>query len=581
MAEQYNYEAIRQRILTNLSNKSEHNNVFSNGAIVNLIEAISEELEDEMLQDEYLTIENNWALAQNKSSLLTESKVHNYVVPRKRGATGNIRFGVSDTFDTQPSAIIDFPKWTQTSGDNNEDFTTVEASTLPVTELFVDILSVQGVHKTYTNFAQGLENESFVIVNDSIENSYYDLYVNDQLWTSVETLFDYGSNDNAYELRSLVDFSGIKMTFGDGTHGKNLVNGDSIRLEYVQTRGSNGNVVANNLITNVDSTIYDVNLEQVEAFCNNLSSLAGGEDVAGLEEIRANSPKFFQSGDRATSIDDYKTIIEGFSYVKKVSITGAYEYNLDRGNDLWEYIPTQDNLINVVALTTTNAGLSEDQAIQLTTDIRSKNAPTDILTYPEITIIPMKFNMDIAVNSRSFTLNQVKTNIDTRLAEAYSIDTLDFYESVFNSDYLALIDNTDGVRKHNSYVTLLNDIGFASPYATSISLPLFPIIGEAIKIFVKLKSEEAQDYVLIGTGDVLGFITGEVDYTLSALSRVNLTTGTGTIAILDGLDEPYLDYDVRIDYRLETSDVELTERTQILKYDSSNYTNIEYYKGGN
>ncbi|MDA3855886.1 MAG: hypothetical protein PF569_06490 [Candidatus Woesearchaeota archaeon] len=581
MSEKFDYNSIRNRVLTNLSNKTEHNNVFANSALVNIIEAISEEMEDQQLQDEYLTIENTWSLAQNRSSLLTESKVHNYDVPRKRGATGNIRFGVSEAFDTQPSKIIDFPKWTQTSDNTGIDFTTVEANSMPITETYVDILSVQGIHKTYSNFAQGSENETFIVLNDSIEDSHYDLYINDILWTPVETLFDYGINDKVYEIKSLVDFSGIKITFGNGTNGKILSNGDTIKFDYIETKGSNGNIVASGLVTNIDSTIYNVNFEQVELFCTNTSSLAGGEDEAPIEEIRTNSPRFFQSGDRATTKQDYQTIIEGFSYIKKVSVTGAYEYNLDNGNDLWAYIPTQDNLVNIIALTTTDEGLTEDQAIQLTRDIREKNAPTDILTYPEITIIPMVFNMDVAVNTRSLTLNEVNTNIDTNLANAYNIDVLDFYDSVFNSDYSALIDNTAGVRKHNSYVTLLEKLDFSSAYALPITLPLFPITGTGIKVYVKLKTESVNNYELIGQGSPTGFIIGEVGYTFSAISRILLTTGKGSLAILEGLTEVYTDYDVRIEYRLVADDVELLARTQILKYDSSNYIDIKYYKGGN
>lgn len=581
MATQYDYESIRLRILNNLSAKTEHQNVFNNGAIVNIIEAISEELEDEMLQDEYLTTENNWELAQNKSSLLTESKVHNYDVPRKRGATGNIRFGVTSDFLGLPTEIVDFPKWTQISDDNGVDFTTIESTSLPITEPYVDILTVQGVHKTFTTFATGIDNESFIIINDSIENNNYDLYVNDILWSSVSTLFDYGGNDNVYEIRSLTDFSGIKLLFGEGIYGKILSDGDEIRLEYVETLGTEGNIILNNSVTTVDSTIFNINGDQVEVFCTNPSAIAGGESEASLEEIRTDSPRFFQSGDRATAKEDYETIINGFSYIKKVSVTGAYEYNLDNGNDLWTYIPTQDNVVQVNALTTTDEGLSESQQIQLTTDIREKNAPTDILTYPEISIIPMRFNMDISVSTRALTLNQVKTNIDTALEANYSIDVLNFFESIFKSDYYNLIDDVEGVRKHSTYVSLLDIQDFTSAYARSINLPLFPILsGTAIKVYTKLKIEADSEYVLIGQGDVDGFIIGEIGYTFTALSRIDLVTGIGTMAITDGLTDPFADYDVMVDYQLSSEDVQLTSRSQILKYNNSNYINIDYYRGG-
>ncbi len=470
---QFDYDSIRERLISYLSAKTEHQNIMNNSAIMNILEAIAEEMEDQMEQDEYLTIENNWELAQNKSSLLTESKVHNYDVPRKRGATGSITFGVSEDFDTYPSAIVDLPKWTEISNSDGTVFTTVEATTIPTTSYSVDASVVQGESKTYTTYAAGDTDETITISNDSIENDYYNLYVNDIEWEKVDTLFDYGSDDKVFELKSLPDFSGIKITFGDGINGQKLESGDEVVFYYVETLGEDGNIVASDNITNVDSTIYDINGDTITVYCTNDSSISGGEDEAGIEEIREDSPRFFQSGGRATTADDYETIINSYSYIKKASVIGAYEYNLDNGNDLWEYIDTQDNLVRVIALSTTDVGLTEAEKIELTTDIRDYNAPTDILTYPDITIIPMKFNMDVAVSSVSYTLSEVKASIDTSLEENYSLDTLEFYESVYASDYDSLIDGVEGVRKHSTYVSLLDDGVFSSAYAKSITLPLF------------------------------------------------------------------------------------------------------------
>lgn len=577
MAEQYDYDSIKSRILTNLSNKSEHQSVFENSAIVLLIEALSEELEDEMQNDEYLTTENNWALAQNRSSLLTESKVHNYDVPRKRGATGNIRFSTSESFDASASSIIDLPKWTQTSTADSVSFVTIEASSLGTSDDYVDVACVQGEYKNYTTYAQGLAYETVIITNDSVDNDYYDLYVNNELWTKVDSLFDYDGTDKVYELKSLPDFSGVKATFGNGVYGKNLAENDKISFDYAETLGADGNILISDLVTTIDSTLYNLEGDQIDVYCTNPSSLSGGDDEASLEEIREDSPKFFQSGDRATTADDYETIIGEFSYIDKVSVIGAYEYNLDNGNDLWEYIPTEDNLVRVIALSTTGEGLTESERIQLTTDIRSKNAPTDILTYPDITVIPMRFNIDVVVKSTAYTLATVKSNIDTNLEETFGIDTMNFFESVYNSDMNAIIDNTDGVKYHTTYISLLEQLSFASAYATSVALPLYPIQGEYISVYIKTTDQEDTEYELIGTGDALGFIIGEMGYTFSSLSRINLTTGLGTIAITDGLEEDYEDYDVRVEYRITTDNITLTDRTQILKYDSSSYIGASYY----
>lgn len=578
MAEQYDYESIRNRILTNLSSKTEHQNVFSNGAIVNLIEAISEELEDEMLQDEYLTTENNWGLAQNKSSLLTESKVHNYSVPRKRGAIGILKLGVSEDYLSVPTSIIDIPQWSQFSTEDNVLVSTFTANSFPITESSIEVEVVQGEPKTYSTFANGSSKESFIISNNSIDNNYYSVYVNDNLWEVVDSLFDYTGDDNVLELTSLSDFSGVKLQFGDGIYGKILTSGDSVRFEYIETAGSSGNIVRANQVTNVESTIYNVNGETVELFCTNEDSIAGGEDEASLEEIRENSPRFFQSGDRATSREDYETLIEAFSFIKKVKVIGAYEYNLDNGNDLWNYIPTEDNLVKVIALSTTNEGLTESQQASVTNLMYENSAPTDILTYPEVSVIPMIFNMDIAVSSRDYSFSDVKSSIGTALEGAYNLTDLEFFESVYTSDYYRLIDSVEGVRKHKTYITIPHYITFDTAYAESFNLPLYPLDGNSIKVYVRTNPEDA--YILIGQGDSSGFIIGELGYEFSTLSRIDLNTGEGTMSVLNGLDEDYTTYSIKVEYQLTDTDVTLVSRSQILYYESANYTNMEYYTGG-
>jgi len=579
MAVQFDYDSINNRILANLSAKSEHKNVMQDSALQILVSAIAQEDAYEMEYSEYLTYENNWALARNKSSLLTESKVHNYNVPRKVGATGELSVSAVVGFDSAPSVNIDVPKWTQFSTDNDISFTAVENNAVTTGDNSITINVVQGISKSSSFVATGAVNETFTVQNDDVENVYFEVYVNGLEWTSVNTLYDSESTDKVFKIESLRDLSGVKLFFGNDINGKQLTASDDVVFRYVETLGETGNVIYDDYVTNVDSTIYTISGDRVDLFCTNDDALAGGASEATLEEIRDQSPKFFQSGDRCSSPPDYEVLVGEFSYVKKVAVYGAMEYNQDNGNDLWDYIATKDNLVSCAVLTTSDDDLSTSQKNEIIRGINDRKPPTDIVEFPTILKIGLIFNIVAKVTSTSYTLNEVSNSITTTLASTYDIDVLDFYESIYESDYKRVIDEVAGVRYHTTDISLEYVKDFDSAYVASYDLPLYPITGTTLEIYVKLKTELLlTDYVLIGTGDATGIISGEAGYTFSGASQINITTGSGSFSVLSGLASTYTLYDVRVLWKPVALNIELTARNQLLSYTATNITSIDYFR---
>ena len=77
-----------------------------------------------------------------------------------------------------------------------------------------------------------------------IEHYSVRVYVNNKLWSKKDMLYDMHAGDESYIQR--VGYGNqLDIHFGTGSHGKQLQTGDTIRVEYLSTDGSAGNVEFN------------------------------------------------------------------------------------------------------------------------------------------------------------------------------------------------------------------------------------------------------------------------------------------------------------------------------------------------
>ncbi len=564
MALQFDYQSILNRLLANLSTKTEHKQVLNDSSVKAIMEVVAQEMEDTMSNSEYLTLENNWSLARNKSSLLTESRVHGYKVSRLQGAVGVVKVGVDKDFSTFPSHDIILPQFTQFS---NGDLTFVSISNAVLTTLnkFIELNIVQGESKFQVFDAAGDVNEFFIVSNNFIENSLYVLTVNDEKWIEVKSLFDAKSTDKVFEIDTLSDFSGIKLTFGDNIKGKKLSSGDRVKFAFFETQGANGNILVSNSITEVLSPIENINGDSVELFVTNESAITGGKNEASIDEIRNTSPLIFQTGGRASGKVDYEVLIKNFPFVKKVSVWGAYEYLLDnKENGVWRYPTPLENRVQVSVISTSNNELTLSQEDEIRSILNPIKPPEDIITFNPFEIIKIIFNVEATIRS-GHVLGQIKIDIDAKLLNAYALDKLSFKQGISESEYIGLIQEAEGVKFHKTKVKIVKDYAFTDRYAVGFKLPLYPLVGNSIEVWKKHKYTDTQ-YILIGRGDSVGNITNASDEYTFVHNAIDTSTGQGGIIITQGLTGNYWDYEIRIIYELEDDSVELPLRTQIINY---------------
>jgi hypothetical protein len=617
---QWDVDSIRARVLNRLRSKASWANVLDYSANTREIDAFSEELADLANYLEYNNRETTWTLARNKSSLLASQAIHGYKAHRKIGATGTIRFAVSDLIksaswystttyaqddviyysddilyrslvnnnlnhvpsstigtywelvDIKPSKNIDIPKWTVFTDEAGEvKFTTYETNALTTSDNWIDLNVIQGSPISVSKVAQGTENEEFEIDDDSIETSKYNLTVNSVEWTEIDSLQESGSTDTEYEIENIIDFTGLYLKFGDDIHGKQLTTGDSVIFNYVQTLGLAGNVASAGIITKISSTIYDEDGVVVTPYCTNIEALLGGQETEEIESIRVNAPKIFQAGDRASSYADYESIIlNNFSFVLKVLVWGSYEYNVDNGLNPWTFVPTEENVVHLAAISQSEIELTTTQKYLISEGINAYKSPTDIVVFSTPRFINVAFITTAYISDTSYTLSQVVSSIRTALGNAYSVSALDFFENIYFSDYQTLIDQVAGVEHHTTYAQIYYDFYFNDgSYTADLDLPSVDVRASSVYIYIQDTVGGQTDWTLLATDNGTGVLTtpNGSGFTLSS-STINYTTGIAVINVASGLTEDDANYTIRVKYRLDSDDLILNNRADIFKYDN-------------
>ena len=565
----FSSDAIVQRMINRLRSKISWNNILNTSTARQLIEPFAEELAYLANYDAFLTRENKWNLARNKTSLLAFTGIHRYAAHRQIGSEGILTLSADETFNLEPSTNIAIPKYTQFSTEDDVKFVSKETYVITTADKYIEIEAIQGIPRTYTYIASGDDFEEFDIDSEVIENSFYELSVNNTTWLKVENIFEAGATDQSYELTNKIDFSGIYIKFGNNINGKKIENGDTIIFKYVETLGFDGNISTSNTVDTVDSTIFDINGNVVDLYVKNDDAMVGGQDFEELEDIRTNAPAFFQTGDRASSKNDYiQIILNEFSYILKVLVWGTYENNIDGGLNPWETVALEDNNVFVTTIRTDGSeSLSTAQKLEISERLNDFKAPTDIVVFSDGNIINIVFTITAYISDRSYTLTEVKNNINTELKALYDLENREFFQHIRFSDYISAIDSVTGVDYHSTSVQFYTDEFFNATFNVDLNIEMVAITPGSISIYVKDIVNDTPEF-LMGTDDSLGSIDGEVGYDLSG-STIDYTTGLGGIALDNDppvLLEPYTNYRVRVYYQTTSSDLVLKERNQIFSY---------------
>jgi hypothetical protein len=590
----YDYDSVLARLKERTLQKLDGQNILLFSANAAWLEAVAEEFDDLSLYDEFLTRENIWSTARGVSSIMKQASFFDYRPHRKIGATGVVRFSASETFSGNWPYNINIPRWTQCSG-NGITFLTKNSYYLPSNADYTDIPVIQGEvarfstvinHASYpppkeTAYAQ------IQIFDPDIENTLYEVRVNGSLWEEIGNIRlavqEAGpEKSKVYAIRTMPNYEGVILYFGNNMFGKSLQYGDTVEFTYLKTQGTNGNVLSAGVVSAVDSEVKDERGDVVAMHCINLSALNGGQSYETLADIKVNAPRLFQTGDRAISSKDYETLIRKTGVIDNCQVWGEKEVNEDRGNPSGTYVEASENLIYITGYaidsrTLLGATIAESAKQIIREFLNDKKGTTDILHFVDTQIIYVTFIPIVFIKDTRYTPEQVRESVHNALVANYSIYQGRYKTGLYFSDYYAVIDNSMGVDHCTCTLRFSEMVLFKNAYEFSTGINLNNIKKNSVSI--KIKNETMKmDWLELAHDDGLGNLIGSpVDPANPSGDRfelpgsiVNYLDGSvGDIIVTSGLTDIFANYQMRIDFELddtEGGDLKPTLRSQLFAW---------------
>lgn len=569
----FDADSIKERIRDRLKSKSSWANILYYSTNQRLIDAIAEEFAYNMNYNEILTIEGKWNKARQKTSLMAETSFFNYFPHRKVGSTGTIKLSTSKTFDSSYGINIGVDKY-KIFSNNVYNFCVSETTMISSNDLYKDVKIVQGIPRQEEFIAEGVENESFIVDNDSIENNVFDVFVNNEVYKRLDYIREAESSESkVYTIENLIDFSGIKITFGDDFYGKKLKANDAVLFKYVETDGVSGNVESSNNIVSVVSKFEDSSGDSVILYCNNDEAIVGGKEYEDIESIRDNAPRSFKSGVTAITKEDYKFIVESFSFIKKSTVWGETEVNEDLGNDPGTYLGVEENMVYISSVSDDDGDITKFQEDTIRNFINDKKSPTDIVNFVDPIFIYIKFYVSAFIKDKNYSIVRVTDDIDLRLKTDYSIEKLDFKTPIYQSNYITSVNSVSGVGFHSTSFSLYTLILFSSAYTFSTSLKMTDISPNSVKIYINNKTN-VEGWSQLAQDNGSNSIVGVGDYVLLS-STIDYNTGEMSCLVSEGLDDSFSNYEIRIEFNVDNENILPTARNQIISC-GDNVINVEY-----
>ena len=172
-------------------------------------------------------------------------------------------------------------------------------------------------------------DQKFIIPSNTVDTTTLDVRVQTSItdqsgankpWLLSSDFNALTSTSKVYFLQE-VENGQFEVFFGDGIVGEGLSDGNLITISYISTNGSVANGIGNadkttaRTFTYVNAPTYDVAVTV---------AAIGGDAPESIDSIKYMAPRFYQSQNRAVTIEDYKTIMTSqFADIESVYIWGG------------------------------------------------------------------------------------------------------------------------------------------------------------------------------------------------------------------------------------------------------------------
>lgn len=461
-------EEILEDIKNYLKNKyNQSDKVFTpSSAFGQILYAISYITEMILFFIEDSITELNIFTASKKSSIYGLSRLTGHNPTRSVSATGEISFSLHDISNVKGDSIL-IPKYSKIKCINNNR---IYILNLEEDYLLINIKDkktyyskiIQGELQSQTFTGTGEKLQSYNVAargSQQFENNFVNVYVNGELWSKKDSLYDLSMNEKGYIIKTGIN-SGIDIYFGNMYFGMIPPLGSSIRVEYLLSSGTNGNLLLNNDVyfewidNGYDNLGNDINLNDT-LYTALHKQINFGADYESPEFTKLIAPEMSRSFVLATT-ENYKYFFKKFNYFSSIDAFTTFEDNyIDDDNviylflipDISKRLTSNENYftVNTEYFKLTNE--ENDKIIDLIEESGSKMINT-IVKLVDPVIKKYVINIYLVIYEK-YSVDTIYDDIIMRLSDYFL--SLQRRDLIPVSDLVKIIEDVDGVDSVNLY----------------------------------------------------------------------------------------------------------------------------------
>lgn len=568
---------IKSYITTKISQKySTLGALLENSFLIIFVDLLSYAIEILMSYSSNLFNEQNLDTVTQFENARIKAKFFGYSAHRKISATGNIKVGLSSSFDTSPTENILLEKFDSLSI-NGVDYLVSADTIFTTADTYKTVPVIQGRYIINSNTAEGTQSEYFEISDDSIENTVLIVEVDGTEWTEVSSFFNSDSDSEHYTVESLSQMSGIKVTFGDDFNGKKLTSGQTVNIKYVQTDDFEGQIKSTGFSVTFLETYTYSDTTPVSLYGENSSQLIGADRIENIDSVKYYG-KLAASSIENTAFNDNEIQLEIQYYGGILLSKAVSEYDSS---------PTSPDvtLANIIKLyIVTTAGSNPDATLKgnLRNYLHSRMDFTDFIQFEDAVFIDIDFVGDYEINTSA--PQDFASQVDSFLSTTYALGELNFGESLNHSDVVYAIQNN-----FSDYIIRFNLTLKVVETESSPFVPTDGFIEKTLKIGgLNSGSDSIKECIIEITYTTA---SGSASETLTSQTNGTFTVnGGGTSGVFDAtsinfetgeifldIKETVLDI-TALEYKYETYDTDGIDlnidvkTNQVVRYSESNNT---------
>lgn len=380
--------------------------------------------------------------AQLRESAVSHSKELNYLPRSKTSAVAYVNISVDP--GTRTPDYITIPKFyafsTQLNGTTIYYTVPDDIIIRPVSGAYAaaNVAIYEGsVVTEYFNVTAN--TNTFTLQSENLDTRSVTVYVYESatsqtsyLYTMSESLFGLDGTSNVYFMQGFSDTK-YQITFGNDVTGRQLTNGNVIRVQYRDTLGElgNGSFVFRKGTSFADSD----NNAYTNISVSTVKASAEGSDRESIDSIKFNAPRYFPTQGRSVTAQDYIALTKAkFPQLQAVNAYGGEELN-----------PPQYGRVAISVKPYGTVGLVSDALkVNIVNYLKLKNLTTEpIVIDPEFFYIDVTTTVHYNSSLTSKSSAQLKALAETAIV-AYGANNLtEFGSDLRYSKLISDIDNSD------------------------------------------------------------------------------------------------------------------------------------------